>query len=142
MSAAIGRDRVGVKLSPTMPFNDIQEPDADEMYPYIMEKLNEKGLAYVHIGDHANAGWHEKLRPIYKGVYFAGANFDKARGQEYLASGKADAIVYGAKFLANPDLPERFKKDAQLNEPDMATYYTPGETGYTDYPTLEQTASA
>ncbi len=142
MSAAIGNERVGVKFSPSMPFNDIQEPDADQVYAYIMEKLSEKGLAYVHVGDHANAGWHEKLRPLYKGIYFAGANFDKDRGEEYLAVGKADAIVYGAKFLANPDLVERFKKDAELNTPDTSTYYSPGEAGYNDYPTLAQAASA
>lgn len=142
MSAEIGSDRVGVKFSPRMPFNSIDEPDADEVYPYIMEQLNGKGLAYAHVGDHMNAGWHEKLRPVYKGVYFAGANFDKERGSQYLAEGKADAIVYGAKFLANPDLPERFAVDAELNVPDTSTYYTPGEKGYTDYPSLSQAAKA
>ena len=136
MSAEIGSEKVGVKFSPAMPFNDVQEPDADEVYKYIFENLGAKNLAYAHVGDHANAGWHEKLRPIYKGVYFAGANFDKERGEEYLAGGKADAIVYGVKFLSNPDLPERFAKDAELNEPDQSTFYTPGEQGYTDYPTL------
>lgn len=136
MSAEIGSKKVGVKLSPAMPFNDVQEPDADAVYPYIFEKLNEKNLAYVHVGDHANAGWHEKLRPIYQGVYFAGANFDRTRGAQFLNENKADAIVYGVKFLANPDLPERFAKNAELNEPDNATFYTPGEKGYTDYPTL------
>ena len=142
MSAAIGSDRVAVKFSPAMPFNDIQEPDADEVYKYVVENLNSRGLAYLHIGDHANAGWHEKLRPLYQGVYFAGANFDRARGTEYLADEKADAIVFGAKFLANPDLPERLRLDAELNTPDAATFYGGGETGYLDYPTLAQSASA
>ena len=142
MSRAIGSDRVGVKFSPAMPFNDIQEPDADQMYSYIVQKLNGKGLAYIHVGDHANAGWHEKLRPLYDGVYFAGANFDRERADEYLAARKADAIVFGAKFLANPDLPERFEMDLDLNAPDPSTYYTPGEAGYNDYPTMSQAASA
>ncbi len=142
LSEAVGSERVGVKLSPAMPFNDIQEPDADEVYAYVCKKLNDKNLAYLHLGDHANAGWHEKLRPIYEGVYFAGANFDKQRGTEYLAENKADAIVYGAKFLANPDLPERFKNDSALNEPDFSTFYTPGEKGYTDYPFLDKTKAA
>jgi len=142
MSEAVGSERVGVKFSPAMPFNDVQEPDADKVYQYIFEKLNEKNLAYVHVGDHAGAGWHEKLRPVYKGVYFAGANFTKERGAEYLAENKADAIVYGVLTLANPDLPERFGKDAKLNQPDNATFYTPGEKGYTDYPTLEHAAMA
>lgn len=142
MSKAIGSERVGVKFSPAMPFNDIQEPDADEVYSYIVKKLNEKDLAYVHVGDHANAGWHEKLRPLYSGIYFAGANFDKDRAEEFLATGKADAVVFGAKFLANPDLPERFELNAELNAPDLSTYYTPGETGYNDYSTLARSASA
>lgn len=141
MSAAIGANRVAVKFSPQMPFNDVQEPDADEVYSYIMKNLGAKGLAYVHIGDHANAGWHEKLRPLYDGVYFAGANFDKERGEEYLETGKADAIVYGVKYLSNPDLPERFAAGAELNEPDLSTFYSPGEKGYNDYPTLNQTAA-
>ena len=142
MSAAIGSEKVGVKFSPEMPFNDIQEPDASELYPYIIQQLNSHDLAYVHVGDHANAGWHERLRPLYDGVYFAGANFDKARGEEFLEAGKADAIVYGAKFLANPDLPERFEFDAELNVPDTSTFYVGGEKGYTDYPTLAQAAGA
>jgi N-ethylmaleimide reductase len=136
MIAAVGSDRVALKLSPAMPFNDIQEPDADEVYTYLVKKLGARNLAYLHIGDHANAGWHEKLRPLYDGVYFAGANFDKARGAQFLADGKADAIVYGVKFLANPDLPERFRIDAPLNEPDPSTFYGGGETGYLDYPNL------
>ncbi len=142
MSKAIGSDRVGVKFSPAMPFNDIQEPDAEQLYSYIVEKLNGKDLAYIHVGDHANGGWHEKLRPLYKGIYFAGANFDKDRALEYLAAGKADAIVFGARFLANPDLPERLEENMALNVPDLSTYYTPGEKGYNDYPAMSRTAAA
>jgi N-ethylmaleimide reductase len=138
MTSEVGAERVGVKFSPRMPFNDIEERDADEVYPYILEKLNDKRLAYVHVGDHAGEGWHARLRPVYKGVYFAGANFTRESGAELLEQGGADAIVYGVKFLANPDLPERFRQGAALNEPDPSTFYAPGERGYTDYPTLEQ----
>ena len=139
MASEVGSRRVGVKLSPRMPFNDIEERDADEVYPYILERLNDKQLAYVHVGDHVGEDWHARLRPVYQGVYFAGANFTRESGAELLGRGGADAIAYGVKFLANPDLPERFKRHAALNEPDKATFYTPGERGYTDYPTLEQT---
>jgi N-ethylmaleimide reductase len=137
MIAAVGAERVGVKFSPRMPFNDIKEADAEEMYPYILERLNDRKLAYVHVGDFTGEGWHAKLRPIYQGVYFAGASFTQESGEELLAQGGADAIVYGTKFLANPDLPERFKRDAPLNQPDQSTFYVPGEHGYTDYPTLK-----
>lgn len=142
ISEAIGADRVGVKFSPALRFNDIQEPDADEVYSYILDNLSEKGLAYVHVTDGGGAGWHEKLRPLYKGLYFAGGGFTKETGEEYLSDDKANAIVYGAKFLANPDLPERFANDAGLNEPDVSTFYTPGEKGFTDYPTLDHAATA
>ncbi len=142
MIAAIGAERVGVKFSPRMPFNDMEELDADEVYPYVLEKLNGRGLAYIHVGDFTGEGWHAKLRPVYKGVYFAGAGLTKESGEELLARGLADAVVYGTKFLANPDLPERFRRGVPLNEPDQATFYTPGERGYTDYPVLERLTQA
>ena len=134
MIAAVGATRVGVKFSPRIQFNDIEEADAEVLYPYILERLNERKLAYVHVGDFT--GWHAKLRPIYQGAYFAGASFTKESGEALLKQGGADAIVYGTKFLANPDLPERFKRNASLNEPDQSTFYVPGEHGYTDYPVL------
>jgi N-ethylmaleimide reductase len=142
MTKEVGAQRVGVKFSPQILFNDIEERDADEVYPYIFEKLSDKHLAYVHVSDGTGAGWHAKLRPVYKGVYFAGAGFTRENGAELLAHSGADAIVYGTKFLANPDLPERFKRDAALNEPDRSTFYSPGERGYTDYPMLEQKLEA
>jgi N-ethylmaleimide reductase len=142
MIATVGAERVGVKFSPRIPFNDLEETDADLMYPYILERLNERQLAYVHVGDFTGEGWHAKLRPFYRGVYFAGASFTRESGEALLAHGGADAIVYGTKFLANPDLPKRFKRHAPLNEPDQSTFYVPGEHGYTDYPTLASVAQA
>lgn len=142
MIAAVGADRVGVKFSPRIPFNDIEELDAEQVYSYIFERLNELKLAYVHVADATNESWHAKLRPVYQGVYFAGAGFTKESGAGLLKQDGADAIVYGTKLLANPDLPERFKANAVLNEPDTATFYSPGEHGYTDYPLLGATASA
>jgi N-ethylmaleimide reductase len=136
MARAVGSQRVGVKFSPQIAFNDIEENDADEVYPYILEHLNRRRLAYVHVADVANADWHAKLRHHYDGVYFANGGFTRQSGEELLAQGGADAIVFGTKFLANPDLPERFRRGAPLNQPDRATFYSPGERGYTDYPTL------
>jgi N-ethylmaleimide reductase len=80
------------------------------------------------------------LRPLYKGVYFANAGFTYESAAELLARNGADAIAFATKFLANPDLPERFKRGAPLNPPDRSTYYSPGEKGYTDYPTLQTNA--
>ena len=140
MAREVGSARVGVKFSPQIAFNDVEERDADEVYPYILERLSEEQFAYIHVS--AGADWHSQLRPRYSGVYFAGASFTRERGAELLANGGADAIAFGVKFLANPDLPERFRHDAQLNEPDQRTFYTPGERGYTDYPALGQALGA
>ena len=137
MVSEVGAQRVGVKFSPQIAFNDIEERDADEVYPYILERLSDKNLAYVHITDGTGTGFHSKLRRHYKGLYFANGGFTHASGAELLAQEGADSIVFGTKFLANPDLPERFKREATLNEPDMSTFYTPGERGYIDYPALQ-----
>lgn len=136
MIAAIGSERVGVKFSPRIPFNDIEEADADVVYPYVLDRLSDLKMAYVHVVDTTGEGWHAKLRSVYQGVYFAGAGFTKESGEALLEQGGADAIVYGTKLLANPDLPERFRRNAPLNEPDQSTFYVPGEHGYIDYPTL------
>lgn len=136
MVSEAGSQRVGVKFSPQIVFNDIEENDADVVYPYILERLNDMRLAYLQVTDVAGGGWHAKLRPLYNGVYFANGGFNRESSAALLALGGADAIAFGTKFLANPDLPERFRRGAPLNEPDRATYYSPGERGYTDYPTL------
>jgi N-ethylmaleimide reductase len=137
MIAVVGSERVGVKFSPSIPFNDIEETDADILYPYILEHLNDRNLAYVFVADHTGQR-HTELRRVYQGRYFAGTGFTKESGEALLAHDGADAIVYGTKMLANPDLPERFKRNAALNEPDQTTFYVPGEHGYTDYPTLAE----
>ncbi|HEU4509006.1 MAG TPA: hypothetical protein VFR78_12245, partial [Pyrinomonadaceae bacterium] len=141
MAAEVGAHRVGVKFSPQIQFNDIEELDADEVYPYILQRLSEKQLAYVHVTDGSGAGWHAKLRLHYNGLFFANGGFTSESGGELVAQGGADAIVFGVKFLANPDLPLRLRRDAQLNEPDYSTFYTPGERGYIDYPALAVTAA-
>lgn len=146
MSAEIGSQRVGVKLSPTVPFNDMRDDNAGEFYPYIIRELNKKNLAYLHIGFEETSAiqvnWHGILRPLYDGIYLANGGFTKESGEKLLSEGKADAIVYGKLLLANPDLPERFKLNAPLNEPDYSTFYSPGEKGYTDYPVLKREAVA
>ncbi len=139
MIAEIGNERTGLRLSPGGEFNDIKEDDAAELYDYVIKELNKRELAYLHIGTFdQNKNWHPVLRPTYEGTYFAGVGFDKESGENLLAENGADAIVYGKLFLANPDLPKRFKIDAELNEWDESTFYSPGVEGYIDYPTLEE----
>lgn len=143
MIAEIGSEKTGLRLSPGGEFNDIKETDAAELYDYVIKELNKRKLAYLHLGTFdQNKNWHPVLRPIYDGTYFAGVGFDKDSGEKLLAENGADAIVYGKLFLANPDLPKRFRLDAELNKLDESTFYTPGEKGYTDYPTLEEAKTA
>ena len=143
VTRAIGSERTGLRLSPGGEFNDIKEDDAEELYDYVVKKLNDYRLAYLHLGTFDQTrNWHPILRPIFESLYFAGVGFDKASGEKLLEEGGANAIVYGKWFLANPDLPERFRRDAPLNTPDETTFYTPGEAGYTDYPFLGHAEAA
>jgi N-ethylmaleimide reductase len=143
MIAAVGSDRVGLRLSPAGQFNNMEETDAEELYKYILPELAKRNLAYLHIGTFDfSRDWHSVLRPFYEGIYLAGVGFTRERAEKLLATGGADAITFGTSFLANPDLPERFAKDLELNAPDQNTFYTPGEKGYTDYPKYAQSAAA
>jgi len=143
ITSAIGNERTSLRLSPGGEFGDIKETDAEQLYEYIIGKLNDLGLAYLHIGTFdPHRDWHPVLRPLYNGIYLAGVGFDQERGERLLAENGADAIVYGKLFLANPDLPERFRAEETLNAWDESTFYTPGEKGYTDYPALAKTAAA
>ena len=139
-----GADRVGVRISPVNPFNDISDSDPQRTFEYAVEALNRFGLAYLHVVEMGRDGLNfdfAKLRTIFRGSYIANTGYTKVRANNALAIGKADLVAFGSLFLANPDLPERFAKDAPLNEPDPATYYGGDAKGYTNYPFLEaQTA--
>lgn len=140
----VGADRVGIRLSPLQPFNDIKDSDPETTFSHIVKELNHFGLAYLHVtamgseapGAAGPAFDLNKLRDIWEGIYITNAGFDKTSGNAAIAEGKADAIAFGVPFLANPDLVARLKADAQLNAPDMDTFYGGDEHGYTDYPTM------
>ena len=134
VSAAIGADRTGIKLSPRIKFNDVQEPDADTMYPYLAKALSGCGLAYVHGAKQGGYDIHPAFRAGYKGMYLAGAGFTAESGADMLHFASADAIVFGKPFLANPDLVRRFKDSIALADADPKTIYWGGEQGYADYP--------
>lgn len=134
VSGAVGADRTGVKLSPRIKFNEVQEPDAEEMYPFIAQSLNGRGLAYVHGAKQGGYDIHAVFRPVYKGIYAAGAGFNAESGKQLIESGGADAIVFGKPYLANPDLVRRYRDGLALAEADPKTIYWGGEQGYADYP--------
>ncbi len=146
-----GADRVGVRLSPLGAFNDVGDDDPETTFGYIAQKLSEYRLAYLHLvnpdvpalekGTEPNAGAQrmlELMREKYRGTLVMAGGLDQDTAERWLQQGKADLIAFGRKFLANPDLPERFRSRATLNADDPSTFYGGGAKGYTDYPTLAQ----
>jgi len=140
IATEIGGDRVGLKISPEMNFNDIVDANPQETYTYLVEHLHGLNLAYLHVALFgANVDYHGLLRPLFDGSYLIGGGLDQHSAESLIADGRADAAVFGSAFLANPDLPERFRTGAELNVPDKNSFYAPGAQGYIDYPTLPAT---
>ncbi len=143
-AAAIGADRVGVRLSPYGVFNGTGAfPEVDAQYLALTQAFSQLGLLYVHLLDHSAMGappvpaaLKANLRAAFKGVFILAGGFDRASAEAALQSGQADLIAFARAFLANPDLVARWQDDVALNAIDMATFYTPGAKGYTDYPVL------
>jgi N-ethylmaleimide reductase len=139
-----GAHRVGMRLSPSGTFNDMNDSNPQATFGYLVAALNRFDLAYLHLieageGDLRHGGTAvptSYFRSIYKGLLMVNGNYDRERGDAVIASGGADLVSFGVKFLANPDLPERFRLNAELNQPDFATFYGGNEKGYTDYPVL------
>jgi N-ethylmaleimide reductase len=138
MSKAAGSaSRVGIKISPAMPFNDIHDADPVETYTTLVKAIGNMGLAYLHVLQSApEPNYFKMLRPLFHGPFAAGGGFNRDSGNTMLASGGADFIVYGKLFTSNPDLPVRFEKGAALVDPDPNTFYGGGETGYITYSSL------
>jgi len=142
--AAIGADRVGIRLSPYGVVNAAGGYDGvDEQYIELVAELSTLGLMYVHVLDHSAMGTppvpasiKAALRAAFDGPFIAAGGFDQASADQALTDGQADLVAFGRPFIANPDLVERLRRNAPLNAPDPATFYTPGAHGYTDYPTL------
>jgi N-ethylmaleimide reductase len=146
-----GSDRVGVRLSPLSTFNDVSDDDPESTFGHIAERLSDYRLAYLHIvnpaalaleqgtaPDPAAMRMIDLIRERYCGTLIVAGGFDRDTAEAWLEQGKADLIAFGRKFLANPDLPQRFRLRAPLNPDDPTTYYGGGAKGYTDYPTLAQ----
>ncbi len=144
--AAIGKDKVGIRLSPFGVFNDMPLYDAMAAdYAYLTEQLNALGLLYLHLVDHSSMGAplvpdsiKKTLRRLFKQTLILSGGYDAARAESDLAAGNADLIAVGRPFLANPDLPERWRTNAPLNVPDMETFYSAGAKGYSDYLVLNK----
>jgi N-ethylmaleimide reductase len=142
--AAVGAERLGIRLSPDGVFNSTGAfPEQEAQYLELLGQLSRLNLAYVHVLDHAAMGappvpaeLKVKLRQAFSGVFILAGGFDAASAERALVEKRADLIAFGRPFLANPDLVERLRLNAKLNVPDQATFYLPGPKGYTDYPAL------
>ena len=139
VSSAIGSDRVGLRISPLNSFNSMSDSDPVGLYSWLAGKLNAYKLAYLHVMRAdlfkiQKADVLTPIRAIYEGVIISNMFYSPEEAQQEVASGDVDAIAFGTSYLANPDLPERIKVGAPLNEPDPNTFYGMGEEGYNDYP--------
>ncbi|KAK4278476.1 hypothetical protein QN277_016317 [Acacia crassicarpa] len=145
----IGPHRVGVRLSPFTEYNDCIDSDPQALGIYMAKSLNQCGVLYCHVIEPRMISLlqrcddetsHFSLRPIRKefgGTFIVAGGYDRNEGNEVIANGGADLVAYGRLFLANPDLPLRFRLDAPLNKHDRSTFYTHDPVvGYTDYPFL------
>ena len=140
---AIGPGKVGIRISPTNPFNDMSDSDPKALFTAFAHELGKLDLAYLHILEpikksHPFRGNDEYLTPFineaYGGHLMVNGGYGLDDAEEALKMHKAELIAFGVPYLANPDLLARFKKRTALNEPDQATFYTGGAEGYTDYP--------
>ncbi|SFQ56668.1 N-ethylmaleimide reductase [Roseivivax halotolerans] len=143
-----GADRVGLRLSPFSGVNDATDSDPAALADYLIDRLKDRGHAYLHMIEGQTGGprdWPDEvdigaLKARYGGVWMGNNGYDRDLAISRVAEGKADLVAFGVPYIANPDLAKRLERNAELNAPDKDTFYGGGEAGYTDYPFLEQAA--
>lgn len=145
--AEIGAGRVGIRLSPVTPANDLSDTDPQAVFGYLVEELDKRGIAFIHFVEGATGGPRDVpgfdyawARKAFKGAYIANNGYTREMAIEAVESGRADAVAFGRAYIANPDLVQRLKSNAPLNTPNPQTFYTHGEEGYIDYPALDKAA--
>ena len=139
--------RVGVRLSPNGNYNDMGSPDFRETFTYVVQQLNNYKLAYLHVLDGLDFGFHElgepmtlaELRKIYDGTLMGNCGYDRHSAEQAIASGNADLIAFGRSIISNPDLVARLANNWELNpNPDVSIWYSFDAEGYTDFPTYQE----
>ncbi|WP_455380236.1 oxidoreductase, partial [Acidihalobacter prosperus] len=137
---------VGIRLSPSGLFNIGAGSNNREQFDYVINRLNDYGLAYLHLMEPFSAVDESQnlipdvakhYRPMYHGNLMINNGFNQTTGNEIINRGEADLVAFGRPFISNPDLPERFKAGAELATPDQSTFYIGGEKGYIDYPNYQ-----
>ncbi|MFI9081767.1 alkene reductase [Streptomyces sioyaensis] len=147
----VGADRVGVRISPSSTFQDMSDSQPEALFGYLLDALASRDLAYLHLvepgifgdndstaesrpADRIDSAW---VRKRYPGRVIATGGYDRERAFRAVESGTVDAVGFGRGFLANPDLPERLARNAELNEAQRPTFFGGDDHGYLDYPSLE-----
>ena len=146
--AAVGADRVGMRLSPYGYFNEMGPfDDIEATYVQLAKIMSDVGLVYLHLVDHEGMGApavpgsiKELIRKSFKGTLILSGNYNAPHADRDIADAKGDLVAFGRPFISNPDLVERFRQGAQLAIPNQETFYTPGPEGYITYPPLATTA--
>ncbi|WP_343329787.1 alkene reductase [Polaribacter staleyi] len=145
MKEVIPQEKIGVRFNPSLDglFGITMDKDTIPTFEYIIKKLNDYNLAYVHLSEpftdvskvpFAVTEIAKHFRPLYKGTLMINTAFDQEKGNKVLEAGDADLIAYGKPFISNPDLVARFENNLELAAWDQDTFYTQGAKGYTDYP--------
>jgi N-ethylmaleimide reductase len=151
VAAVWGTSRVGYKISPNGTVYSMADSDPIRTFSHLAKELDHLGLGYLHVSEAISgpgavpptvARVQPALRKIFKGTLIANGGYGAQSGSAAIANGEADLIAFGVPFVANPDLPLRFLKRAELNAPDPATFYAGEEKGYIDYPALVEDARA
>jgi len=134
-----GADRVGYRISPNGTFNSMSDTNPVQTFSYLAEQLSKLGIVYLHVVDPVADGAKRAsplLRRRFNRTYIVNGGFDLDSANAAMRGGEADLVAFGTRFLANPDLPQRYRIDASLNVPDQATFYAGEDKGFTDYPSL------
>jgi N-ethylmaleimide reductase len=134
-----GADRVGYRISPNGTFNSMSDTNPVQTFSYLTEQLSKLGIVYLHVVDPVVDGAKRVsplLRRRFNRTYIVNGGFDLDSANAAIHAGEADLVAFGTRFLANPDLPQRYRIDAALNVPDQATFYAGEDKGFTDYPSL------
>ncbi|EPB4204823.1 alkene reductase [Yersinia enterocolitica] len=143
-AAEWGAESIGIRISPLGPFNGLDNgEDQEEAALYLIEELNKRHIAYLHISEPDWAGgkpysdaFRDAVRARFKGVIIGAGAYTAEKAESLIEKGFIDAVAFGRSYISNPDLVERLQQNAPLNEPDGETFYGGGAKGYTDYPKL------
>ena len=142
VSTAIGSGRVGVRVSPGSTFNDIDHGEPEPLIAHVASALGSREIAYLHVVGGADDGLLGLIRARYEGPLIANGGYTAETGEALIAGGRADLVSFGVPFIANPDLPLRWRMGFGLNQADPNSFYGGGAEGYTDYPAIELAAAA